>query len=64
MLAKISTQESLERKIFIQIRPVNAERGNLNIVQLFRRSLGQSWILRNGKTNLHATLRLDQDMRG
>ena len=63
MLAKISAKKPLEGEVFIQIRPVNPQRGNLNIVQLFRCSLGQSRVFRDGETNLNATLHLNQDMR-
>ncbi len=62
ILSKVSFSDSSERKIFIKIGPVKAERGNLNIVQLVGSTLRQSRIPRYGKAHFDATLHADYNM--
>jgi hypothetical protein len=45
----------VKRQVFIQIRPVQAKRGNLDMIQLLARASRQTRIFRNRKTNLPAT---------
>lgn len=60
-LSKISCAYSLDREILVQIRPMNAEWRNLDMVQLRRCSRRKARILRHRKTNFFATPERDHD---
>ena len=62
ILSEVSFSDPSERKIFIKIGPVKAERGNLNIVQLVGGTLRQSRISRYGKAHFEATLHADYNV--
>jgi len=62
ILSEITPQKPLERKIFIQIWPVNSEWRKFNVAELLGRSLGQTGIPIDRETDLHPTFHLNQNV--
>ena len=60
-LAVVAFEQAVERKVLIQIRPMNTEGGNFDMIQLPVRASRQTWIFRNQKTNLRAAGHADDD---
>lgn len=60
-LAVVSFEQPVKRQVLIQIRPMKAERGNLDVIQLLVRTRRETGILRNRKTNLRSTFHADDD---
>jgi hypothetical protein len=67
-LAVVAFEQPVKRQVLIQIGPVKANRGNLDMIQLPVRASRQTGIFRNRKTNLPATFHADDNpaihMRG
>jgi hypothetical protein len=60
-LAMVAFEQPMKRQILIQVRPVQAERGYLDMIQLLVRARRQTGIFRNQKTNLSATFHADDN---
>ena len=60
-LAIIPFEQSTKRQVLIQVRPVQTERRNLDVVQLSGRAAREPEIFRNRKTNLRAAFHADDD---
>jgi hypothetical protein len=55
-LAVVALSDAADGKILVEIGPVKAEGGKLDVVQLGRGGVSQTRILRDGKTELRAAL--------
>jgi len=62
VLPIVTSQQSLKRKILVQLGPMNAIRGNLNPAQLLRGSMCQPRIFGHRKTHLAPALHGNNDV--
>src|SRR6185503_12055015 len=60
-LSVVPFKQPAKRQVFIEIRPVESKRRNLDVVQLLRRAASQPWIFRGWKTNLPTAYHSDND---
>jgi len=60
-LAVVAFEQAVKRQVLIQIRPVETEGVNFNVIQLPGCAGRQTRIIRDGKTNLRAALHANDD---
>jgi hypothetical protein len=56
MLPEISVSQAFKRKVFVKIRPVQAEWRNFDVVELLRGASGQSLILTDRKSDFNSLI--------
>ena len=61
MLPEVAIEEAAEGEVFIEVGPVEAERGKLDAVELGRRAAHKARVLCDGETDFHAAGHLDHD---
>jgi hypothetical protein len=57
----LALSNASDGKVFIEIWPMKAEGGNLNVIELFGSALGKAGIFRGGKAKFGATVENDKD---
>ena len=62
MLAIVAFHDPAQGKVFVEIGPVEAEGGDLDVVKLLLGAQGQTWILRHRETNFNAASHPDEDV--
>ena len=60
MLAEVAVEEAAEEEVFVEVGPVETERGKLDVIELRGRAAGEARVFRDGETEFHAALH-DED---